>query len=172
MNAPDSDPDNPPGRSPSRRWRTTVIRGIPRVRIPYTELESVLRRLARGERAAGEVSVIVADDRIMRRLNNRFRRKNKPTDVLAFPLGPATRSQGIRIVEGEIYINHDHARRWQARAGDTLAAELTRLAVHGTLHLLGYRHETPAQRQKMSAAEDRYLRAEGLIGKRTRERAS
>jgi len=140
------------------------LRGIPRARIPYTELEQALRQVVRGERRTGEISVIVVDDRMMRRLNRQYRGQNRPTDVLAFPL-----TADRKHLEGEVYINHDHARRWRLANGDTIAAELGRLAVHGCLHLLGHRHHTAAARRRMAAAEDRRLTSAGLISTRTGE---
>ncbi|HUU45181.1 MAG TPA: rRNA maturation RNase YbeY [Acidobacteriota bacterium] len=160
-----SDSDAPSGRPRSRqRWQFRILRGIPRVRIPYTELEKALRQVVRGERRTGDVSVIVADDRTMRRLNRRFRGKDRPTDVLAFPL---TTDRERARMEGEIYINHDHARRWRQANGGTIAAELGRLAVHGCLHLLGHRHLTATARRRMAAIEDRCLTSAGLISTRT-----
>jgi rRNA maturation RNase YbeY len=160
----ENDSDDPSGkRWPRRGWQIRILRGIPRVHIPYRLIEASLRRVGRGCGARGEVTVIIADDKIMRRLNRRFRNKDRATDVLAFPLNDDT---DRKRVEGEVYICHDHARRWQQAEGGTIAGELTRLAVHGCLHLLGYRHNTAATRRRMAEAEDRYLQAAGLIAAR------
>jgi probable rRNA maturation factor len=160
----DSDTDVPPDRPRSRpKWQIRVLRGMPRVRIPAARLEQTLRQALRRENRRGDITVIVVDDRLMRGLNRRFRGKDRPTDVLSFSLS-ADRDRAA--LEGEIYINHDHARRWSAAEGGTIAAELGRLAVHGCLHLLGYRHDTTEARRRMAAIEDKCLASVGLISTR------
>ena len=156
------DDDPLPNRNPRRGWHVSIDRDLPRVRIPRTVLISALQRIGRAERVSGEITVVITGDKTMRRLNRRFRGHDRQTDVLAFPL----ESSGDDRFEGEIYCNYDHARRWRDREGETVSAELTRLAVHGCLHLLGYDHHTAAARTRMAAVEDRYLAAEGLIQKR------
>ena len=78
-----------------------------------------------------------------RDLNRRFRRKNKPTDVLSFP----------RPSGGDIAISADIARENAARYGHSVAAELKILVLHGLLHLAGYDHESDNGR--MARAEAR-----------------
>jgi probable rRNA maturation factor len=80
---------------------------------------------------AGEVDVLIAGTRRLQQLNRRFRKKDKPTDVLSFP----------RIEGGDIAISADiavaNARRYRHSAAD----ELKILILHGMLHLAGYDHE-------------------------------
>ena len=110
------------------------------------------------ERAAphvvGDISVLLTDDRTIRRLNNRFRAIDKPTDVLAFPLG-----EGLVSGEpfGDVVISMQMARR-QARAYRArLDDELSRLLVHGTLHLCGHDHHERRQAARMFALTRRLL---------------
>jgi probable rRNA maturation factor len=91
----------------------------------------------------GKVSVLVTDNRRMRALNRRFRRKDKATDVLSFP-----RPQG-----GDIAISATIARENAARFGHALADELKILILHGMLHLSGHDHETDSG--QMAALESR-----------------
>jgi rRNA maturation RNase YbeY len=105
----------------------------------------------------------MVDDTHMRRLNRDFRGKNRPTDVLAFPWGDSYPSTGEVKLIGEVYCNYDHAKRWSREHGGTITDELARLAVHGCLHLLGFDHHRPADRKRMSDAEDRCLKAAGLL---------
>ncbi|MEW5700687.1 MAG: rRNA maturation RNase YbeY [Candidatus Zixiibacteriota bacterium] len=138
-----------------------------RVRLPARDIVRALNRIGRREAHRGAVHVIVVDDPHMHALNRRFRRRDRPTDVLAFPL-----ADGMGAIDGgpwgEIYCNYDHARRWRSEHGGTVAAELIRLAVHGYLHLLGYDHHTVGQRRRMIAAENRCLAAAGLVDLRGR----
>lgn len=83
---------------------------------------------------AGEVSISVTSDREMQALNRRFRRKNKPTDVLTFP------SSGAGMA-GDIAISLEIAASNASKLGHALATEVKVLILHGMLHLAGYDHE-------------------------------
>jgi probable rRNA maturation factor len=101
----------------------------------------VRRILASAARAAGgggrDVSVFFCGDRRMARLNRRWRRENRSTDVLSFPVA----ERGARFL-GDIVISVPYATRRARQRGDSPAREMDRLLVHGYLHLLGYDHET------------------------------
>ena len=102
--------------------------------------------------SAGEVSVLFCGDARMRRLNRRYRGKDRTTDVLSFPAG----NGGFL---GDLVISEPEARR-QARAGSRrLDGVLEKLLLHGLLHLLGYDHET--DRGEMDALESRLRRRLG-----------
>jgi len=88
-----------------------------------------------GERR--EVSVYFCGDRRMAGLNRRWRRRNGPTDVLAFPAGKTD----ARFL-GDIVISVPYATRQARRRGESPSREMDRLLLHGYLHLLGYDHET------------------------------
>jgi probable rRNA maturation factor len=94
-------------------------------------------------RVKGEVDILISNSTRLRDLNRRFRRKNKPTDVLSFP----------RPSGGDIAISADIARKNAARYGHSVAAELKILVLHGMLHLAGYDHESDNGR--MARAEAR-----------------
>lgn len=160
-------PAREPGVRKQRRWTVTVERSIRQGRIPRSAICAALEQVGKGEHLAGSVRVIVVADAFMRRLNQTFREKDRSTDVLAFPLGDPFPVAGAVTLMGEVYCNYDHARRWQRQFGGTIAAELSRLAVHGCLHLAGYDHHRPGERKQMTAAENRYLRDAGLLAVRT-----
>jgi len=101
--------------------------------------------------AAAEVSVVVCGDARMRALNRRYRKKDRTTDVLSFPAGPA--ADGFL---GDLVISAPEARRQARRAGVPLRAAMEKLLLHGLLHLLGYDHET--DRGEMDALEARLRR--------------
>ena len=96
----------------------------------------VLRAAARTLRVSGELALVFAGDGALKRLNRRYRGKDRPTDVLSFP-GPGG-AEGL----GDVLISMPAAERNARRLGRTLAQELDVLALHGFLHLLGYDHET------------------------------
>jgi probable rRNA maturation factor len=82
----------------------------------------------------GEVNIYVTSSREMQELNRRYRRKNKPTDVLSFP----SRVPGVA---GDIAISLQIAAANAADIGHSLATEVKVLILHGLLHLAGYDHE-------------------------------
>jgi len=70
-------------------------------------------------------------------LNRRYRGKDRPTDVLSFPLADALQPSLL----GEVVISVETAARQAQRRGHSLPEELQTLLIHGVLHLLGYDHE-------------------------------
>jgi len=85
-----------------------------------------------------EVHLVLTGDQTMRELNQRFRDIDRSTDVLSFPDGDELPSG--RLFLGEIVISLDSARHQAEALGHGEVRELCELALHGTLHLLGYDH--------------------------------
>ncbi len=128
--------------------------------------------LARAIEAAeleGEVSVLLAGDAEIRRLNREFRHKDKATDVLSFP---AAQVNGHTELAGDLAISVETAAREAERRGHALEIELKVLLLHGVLHLAGWDHETDSgeMSEKEEALRAELGLAEGLIG-RARSRA-
>jgi len=107
-----------------------------RQRVDGSRLRRVIRRAGRTLGTAGEVAVVLAGDRLLRRLNREFRGKDKATDVLSFP------GEGGEGGLGDIVISVPTASRNARRRGHGVLRELDVLALHGFLHVLGYDHET------------------------------
>jgi rRNA maturation RNase YbeY len=100
-----------------------------------------------------ELSVVLVDDRRMRRLNREYRGRDRPTDVLSFAQqeGPAGAPAGLL---GDVVISVPATRRQARERGVRLADEGDRLLVHGLLHLLGYDHEgSVAEARRMQRRE-------------------
>jgi probable rRNA maturation factor len=100
-------------------------------------LESFANRARKVAGVKGQVHVLITSSDQLRQLNKRFRRKDKPTDVLSFPA----------IVDGEagdIAISADIASENAYLLGHSLDEELRILILHGILHLGGHDHETDA----------------------------
>jgi probable rRNA maturation factor len=118
-------------------------------------VESAVRSvlLAEGAQAA-ELSLTFLDDAGIARLNEEYLDHEGPTDVISFPLPDPTG----RVV-GDIYIGRDQAARQAAELGADLREELLRLAVHGTLHVLGYEHPDGEGREESPM----YRRQEELL---------
>jgi len=140
---------------PARRKRPARVQVAVRVR-GGRHAASVLR--AAGRRwVREELSIALVSDREIRALNRRWRRKDKATDVLAFPL---LEPEAL----GDVVISLETARRQAGEGGWPLATELRRLLAHGILHCRGYDHERASDARKMAAAERRLLGAKGMVG--------
>ena len=100
------------------------------------------------------VGVVVTDSRRVRRLNRRWRGEDAPTDVLSFNTDfPGLARPDGALDLGEIVIALPVAARGARQRQVQLADELALLTVHGTLHLLGHDHETPAEDAQMRRLE-------------------
>ncbi len=120
------------------------------------EIDEILIRKAVGllmdeEGSSGELNVLFADDGYVKELNSRFLSKKSPTDVLAFPMD----SEGVI---GDIAVSADRALEQAAEYGHSVDRELALLAIHGALHLCGYRDGSPEERRLMEKRQDEILR--------------
>ena len=105
-----------------------------------------------GEDAA-EVSVTLLDDEEIRTMNVTYLNRDRPTDVIAFSLG----ARGE--VLGDVYLGFEQAARQAEELGESFETELLRLAIHGTLHVLGHDHPEGSQRLQspMFALQERLV---------------
>jgi rRNA maturation RNase YbeY len=146
----------------------SAARGQAQVRALKTDANALLRLLKLEQ---CELSIALIGDRVMRRLNHRYRDKDAATDVLSFPqfdgrtagrllagrregdaramrghpplatVRAASAAQAPPIALGDIAISIDTAARQAVALGQGVAARLRTLLIHGLLHLLGYDHE-------------------------------
>lgn len=114
--------------------------------------------LAEGDFAA-EISVRFSDDAEVRQLNGAYRQKDKPTNVLSFPMvqpdlldALANGDDGEALL-GDIILAAETVFAEAAAKNVTVEAHATHLIVHGTLHLLGYDHGTEDEAEHMEAIE-------------------
>jgi probable rRNA maturation factor len=141
----------------SKRLRVSVTDGRGR-RVRDGGLGRWLESIAPA-RARGDVAVALAGDAQVRALNRRYRRTDRPTDVLSFPVASALRRKPHETL-GDIVIATGVARRQALAAGHSAQTELRVLALHGLLHLLGYDHD--GEDGRMTRVEARLRRKGGL----------
>jgi probable rRNA maturation factor len=111
-----------------------------------------------------ELSITLTDDAEQRRLNRRFRGRDLPTNVLAFPAWEAgTRApRGAPFLLGDIVLAFETVAREAAQQGKPFADHLRHLIVHGVLHLLGCDHQTADEASVMEPLETSILAKLGV----------
>lgn len=111
-------------------------------------------------RPRATLSIVLADDALVRALNRDYRDSDKATDVLSFSFAApeALADPAARVFLGEIYLSVETARRQARAARRPFAREVAHLVVHGILHLVGHDHAKTAERRRMRAEEGRLMR--------------
>lgn len=111
-------------------------------------LKKIAEKVLRGEKAGkgGEISIAIVDSPEIRKLNRKYRKKDRPTDVLSFgKIGEEVPE--IIICPEEVEKN-----------GDDFKKELAEVVIHGMLHLLGYDHEGKKEdAEEMFSKQEKYL---------------
>jgi probable rRNA maturation factor len=131
-----------------------------RTRRPWAPAPVSLRRWARlaaGERG-GELGIRVVGTGESRALNERWRGRPKPTNVLSFPAAPALRGSQL----GDLVVCAPVVAREAREQGKALRAHWAHMIVHGTLHLLGFDHERAADAKRMESRERALLKRIGV----------
>lgn len=111
---------------------------------------------------SAELTIRIVDIDEMTRLNSHFRNKNKPTNVLSFPLDvPAEFNNDVPVL-GDIVICAEVIKQEAHDQGKIEEAHWAHMVVHGTLHLLGFDHENDQDADKMEAEEIKILKILGF----------
>jgi len=112
-----------------------------------------------------EFSLVLSDDDQLHQLNKLYRGKDRPTDVLSFPMreGDFARLHASLpdALLGDVIVSVPTARKQAIEQSKELMDELTMLIAHGLLHLLGWDHDTPAKDKRMRAETQRLCDAAG-----------
>ncbi|WP_136657569.1 rRNA maturation RNase YbeY [Nitratireductor sp. XY-223] len=106
-----------------------------------------------------ELSLLFADDRAVREINNQWRAQDKPTNVLSFPATPLEPGQMPGPMLGDVLFARETVARESQAMDIPFDNHLTHLLVHGFLHLLGYDHIDDDDAEAMEALETRILAA-------------
>lgn len=118
-----------------RRWAKTILRHL--------------------EQTPAELSIALVTDPEIHSLNRQYRQKDKPTDVLSFPLADDV----CPALLGDVVISVDTATRQAHRRGHSLREEIQTLLIHGVLHLLGYDHEVSRSEAIRMRKKEREIKA-------------
>ena len=121
------------------------------VRVGAGRIKKLIATVLKGERAGKKgVSVLLTDDRRIRRYHKVYMGIDTATDAIAF-------SADDPGYLGDVIVSAETALRRAPEFGVTAANELERYAVHGVLHLLGYRDKKPNDHKRMHARQEKYL---------------
>ena len=111
-----------------------------------------------------ELGLLITDDETVRKLNQKYRGVDEPTDVLSFAFverkpgsSPFITPPDGLLHLGEVVISYPQAVRQAEENNHKVEEEIALLVIHGILHLLGYEHDEPAREREMSALEERIL---------------
>lgn len=130
-------------------------------RVDVADLVAAVTAALEVEGRTGEITVVVTSDEAVAELNEQYRDTEGPTDVLSFPAQDPTPGF-VSVPEmdtyfGDIIIALPFTERQAGGLNRPVRDELRLLAVHGTLHLLGYDHAEPAEEADMWARQDAIL---------------
>lgn len=122
-------------------------------RIPRKALRnSITNVLQHFEKHNASINIILTDDDMILQLNYKFLNHKYITDVISFDL-----SENQDSLLGEVYICLPQAQRQAKEYKTTLKNELLRLAIHGILHILGFKDYTSKEKKEMTRLENYFL---------------
>ncbi len=145
---------------PDARWHEAVTEIASRCRLFAS---TALTCAHAGEMVQAEISIVLADDGFVRDLNHRYRKVDRPTNVLSFPIDdqPGTTGPDIPML-GDIVLAYETVVAEAARFGRPVEAHLAHLIIHGVLHLLGRDHLDDCEAERMEAEEAGILASLGI----------
>jgi len=145
------------GKTAAGPAATVTVRGLPARPAGLGPLVDRAVRRVMADHGIGNyvLSLTLVGDRAMASINRRALGRRGTTDVIAFDLSEPGLPAGT---VGDIYVSLGCARRQSAELGVGLGEEIARLAIHGALHVVGYRDGAAAARRKMEARQEQTLR--------------
>ncbi len=131
-----------------------------RIIIDEVKLKRIAKKILKSEgKNDAELSIVLTDNRKICLLNKKFRKIDKPTDVLAFSMREGEDSNINPALLGDVVISLETAARCAKQLKITREEEIYRYLTHGVLHLLGYDHRHKLEREVMKEREESILKA-------------
>ena len=124
-------------------------------------VEAALAEAGRPYKSDAELAVILSDDSRVKTLNDIWRGKDRPTNVLSFPAAEGAEIATAELL-GDVVLAFETIAEEAKAGGKTLDAHLAHLVVHGTLHLFGFDHIEDGEAEAMENAERAALRRLGI----------
>ncbi len=123
-------------------------------------LETIRRAAGDDSLASAEATILLSGDKQLHELNRKYLDVDAPTDVLSFPADMVDPETNLKYL-GDVLISLPRAQAQAAAGGHPVEQELRLLVVHGMLHLLGYDHAEPEDKEKMWAVQSDVLKLLG-----------
>ncbi|MCL4856115.1 MAG: rRNA maturation RNase YbeY [Flavobacteriales bacterium] len=121
-------------------------------------LDWIKNTIQQEAKSATEISYIFCTDEYLYQMNLAYLNHDTYTDIITFDYTENS------VVSGDIFISIDRVKENAIKFKTTFKNELSRVIIHGVLHLLGYKDKTPEQKQVMRSKEDFYLTLQSEIG--------
>ena len=126
--------------------------------MPLNQLRAKAKKLLKDLGVSpAELSILLVDNPQIQKLNRLWRKKDRPTDVLAFAQREGEKADPADPVLGDIVISVEQAKKQAEAQGHSLEKELDILLIHGILHLLGYEHEHGGRQAKKMREKEKEL---------------
>ncbi len=126
--------------------------------MPLNQLRAKAKKLLKDLGVSpAELSILLVDNPQIQKLNRLWRKKDRPTDVLAFAQREGEGADPADPVLGDIVISVEQAKKQAEAQGHSLEKELDILLIHGILHLLGYEHEHGGRQAKKMREKEKEL---------------
>jgi probable rRNA maturation factor len=141
---------------------TVVVRNDAGYAVDVERMQKAVATVLEQQQAVPDSSltIVITNDAEVAALNRQYRGVDAPTDVLSFPADePPVEEEDEPPYLGDLIVAYPYTAAQAQREGHDLMQSLMLMAVHGTLHLLGYDHDTAAKRAEMWAAQDAALKA-------------
>ncbi len=127
----------------------TEVNNLTRFRIDLKFVQKIVGKVLKGERKnKAEISIAFVNPAKIRQLNQKYRKKDRPTDVLSYTYNNAS---------GEIVICPQEVKKNAKKFGQSFEKELARVLIHGILHLLGGDHEGSLAKAKKMEEKQNYF---------------
>ncbi len=126
-------------------------------KVKLKSIKNLAEKILSCEKNKQNLNIVLTDDKYITRLNRKFLKRNRTTDVLSFGMLEGEKMIPQSDVLGEIYISLDIAEKQARDCQHSLQKEAKALVAHGLLHLLGYDHKEKEQKEIMRKKEEKYL---------------
>lgn len=127
------------------------INNLTKVRVDEKFLEKIIKDILKNEGVESiELSVALAGEKRIRELNKLYREKDKATDVLSFIY------DNIKEYKGEIVLCLEQINKNAKMNNSSFKKELSKVLIHGVLHILGYEHEAGKEKAELMQQKENY----------------